>query len=65
MIELMEEKFGVRVDLKAIEEEVVLLYHEELDEELISEEVLKMLPNPVSFTHMYSMESQSGLLGLP
>jgi hypothetical protein len=59
LVKFMEGKFGVTVDLKAVGEETVLLYHEELDEELISEDVLEMLPNPVSFhTYIYDEESE-------
>jgi hypothetical protein len=52
LIEFMGEKFGVAVESNEIGEETVLLYHEELDEKLISEDVLQILPNPVSF-HIY------------
>ncbi|MDR4316644.1 Uncharacterised protein [Niallia circulans] len=59
LINFMEEKFDVAVELNEIGEETVLLYHEELDEELISEDVLQILPNPVSFhTYLYNGESE-------
>lgn len=55
----MEEKFGVAVEVKAVGEEMVLLYHEELEQKLISKDVLKILPNPVSFlTYIYNEESE-------
>ncbi|WP_419393171.1 hypothetical protein [Cytobacillus praedii] len=57
--DFMEEKFGVAVELSEVGEETVLLYHEELDEELISDDVLQILPNPVSFhTYIYNDESE-------
>ncbi|NEY18575.1 hypothetical protein G4D61_01145 [Bacillus ginsengihumi] len=57
--DFMEEKFGVAVELNAVGEETVLLYHEELDEELISEDVLQILSNPVLFhTYIYNEESE-------
>lgn len=57
--DFMEEKFGVAIELNAVGEETVLLYHEELDEELISEDMLQILPNPVSFqTYIYNDESE-------
>ncbi|MBS4207124.1 hypothetical protein [Bacillus sp. FJAT-50079] len=59
LIDFMEEKFGVAVELNEIGEETVLLYHEELDEELISEDMLQILPNPVSFcSYIYNEESE-------
>lgn len=59
LIDFMETQFGVAVDLNAVGEETVLLYHEELDEELISEDVLKILSNPVSFyTYIYNEDSE-------
>lgn len=55
----MEEKFDVTVESDAVGEEVVLLYQEELDEELISNDVKRILPNPVSFqTYIYNEESE-------
>ncbi|MGD6960067.1 hypothetical protein ACQCWA_20845 [Rossellomorea aquimaris] len=55
----MEEKFGVAVESDGVGEESVLLYHEELDEELISIDVKRILPNPVSFqTYIYNEESE-------
>ncbi len=68
LIDFMGEKFGVAVESNEIDEETVLLllYHEELDEKLISEDVLQILPNPVSFhIYIYTMQNQSGLLELP
>lgn len=47
--DFMVKKFGVVVESTALGEETVILYHEELDEELISEDVLQILPNPVLF----------------
>ncbi|MEF7663798.1 hypothetical protein V4V24_18420 [Bacillus thuringiensis] len=59
LIDFMEEKFGIIVELNEVGEETVLLYHEELDEKLISEDVLEILPNPVSFqTYIYNDESE-------
>lgn len=52
LINFMEEKFDLAVELNEVGEEMVLLYHEELDDKLISEDVIKLLPNPVSF-HIY------------
>ncbi|KIN26819.1 hypothetical protein B4073_4217 [Bacillus subtilis] len=39
----MGKEFGVVIELNAVGEESVLLYHEELDEELVSEDVLQIL----------------------
>lgn len=59
LIDFMEKKFGVVVESTALGEETVILYHEELDEELISEDVLQILPNPVLFhTYIYNNESE-------
>ncbi|MBG9937516.1 hypothetical protein [Bacillus tropicus] len=59
LIDFMEAKFGIIVELNEVGEETVLLYHEELDEKLISEDVLEILPNPVSFqTYIYNDESE-------
>lgn len=59
LIDFVEEKFGVAVELNEIGEETVLLYHEELDEELISKDVLQILPYPVLFhTYIYNEESE-------
>lgn len=59
LIDFMEKKFGIIVELNEVGEETVLLYHEELDEKLISEDVLEILPNPVSFqTYIYNDESE-------
>jgi hypothetical protein len=59
LIDFMKVKFGVAVELNAVGDETVLLYHEELDEELISKDVLQILPNPVSFhTYIYNAESE-------
>ncbi|OAS83108.1 hypothetical protein [Metabacillus litoralis] len=55
----MKEKFGVAVELDALGEETVLLYHEELDEELISIDIKRILPNPVSVqTYIYNEDSE-------
>jgi len=57
--DFIKEKFGVAVELNAIGEETVLLYHEELDENIISKDMLQILPNPVSFhTFIYNAESE-------
>ncbi|WIG41985.1 hypothetical protein [Bacillus toyonensis] len=59
LIDFMEAKFGLAVESNAVGEETVLLYHEELDEKLISEDVLQILPNPVLFqTYIYNDESE-------
>ena len=58
LIDFMGEKFGVAVESNEIVEETVLLNHEELDEKLISEDVLQILPNPVSF-HIYIYNAES------
>ncbi|EEK91919.1 hypothetical protein [Bacillus cereus] len=59
VIDFMERKFDVAVELNAIGEEIVLLYHEELDKKIISEDVLKILPNPILFhTYIYNEESE-------
>ncbi|KIU10060.1 hypothetical protein SC09_Contig28orf00226 [Bacillus subtilis] len=56
---LMEEKFDVAVETDEVGEEAVILYHEEIDEELISIDVKQILPNPVSFqTYIYNEVSE-------
>ncbi|MEI2368898.1 hypothetical protein [Niallia circulans] len=57
--DFLEEKFGVGIEINAVGEETVLLYHEELDGNLISKDVLQKLPNPVLFhTFIYEEESE-------
>lgn len=57
--DFMKEKFGVEVEINALGEETVLLYHKELDEDLISDDMLQILPNLVSFhTYIYNEESE-------
>ncbi|WP_226528172.1 hypothetical protein [Metabacillus niabensis] len=59
LIDFMEKKFGISVELNAVGEETVHLYHDELEEDLISEDMLKILPNPVSLhTYIYNEESE-------
>lgn len=59
LVDFMGEKFSVTVETNAVGEEAVLLYHEELDEQLISEDVLQILPNPILFqTYIYNDESE-------
>ncbi|MBB2483565.1 hypothetical protein H5P36_25870 [Bacillus sp. APMAM] len=59
LIDFMEKKFGVAVELNAVGEETVLLYHEELDEQFVSEDVMQKLPNPVLFhTYIYTDKSE-------
>lgn len=59
LIDFMEKKFGVTVELNEVGGETVLLYHDELDEELISKDVLQILPNPVLFhTYIYNDKSE-------
>ncbi|WP_242310697.1 hypothetical protein [Bacillus cereus group sp. BfR-BA-01331] len=64
LIDFMEEKFGVAVTLNAVGKETVLLYHEELDEELISEDVLEILPNPVLFHTCIYNEKSEWIIGI-
>lgn len=55
----MEEKFSLKIAVDKIGEESVLLYLEELDENLITNDVLKLLPNPVVFhTYIYDEDSE-------
>ncbi|WBX81509.1 hypothetical protein PD280_07360 [Virgibacillus salarius] len=59
LIDFMQLQFGVKVEKKAVGEETVLLYHEELDKKIISEDVMGTLPNPVLFqTYLYSEETE-------
>jgi hypothetical protein len=56
---LMKGKFDVAVESDAVGQETVLLYHEELDKQLISTDVKRILPNPVSFqTYIYNADSE-------
>jgi hypothetical protein len=64
LIDFMEEKFGVAVVLNAVGEETVLLYHEELDEQIISEDVMQILPNPVSFQMYVYNEELEWIIGI-
>ncbi|SHN33707.1 hypothetical protein [Gracilibacillus kekensis] len=57
--DFMKERFSLTVDTRMIGEETVLLYHEELDESLISKDMLQQLPNPVLFqTYIYNKQSE-------
>ncbi|MCM3068290.1 hypothetical protein M3568_18375 [Priestia flexa] len=53
----LEEKLDVAVELDEVGQETVLLYHEEIDENLILEDELKLLPNPVLF-QLYSYQAE-------
>ncbi len=53
----MEEKLDVAVVLDEVGQEAVLLDHDELDESLILEADLKLLPNPVLF-QLYSYQAE-------
>ncbi|WP_226668703.1 hypothetical protein [Metabacillus litoralis] len=57
--DFMEEKYGVAVKSDAVGEETVLLYHDEMDEEFISIDIKRILPNPVLFqTYIYNEDSE-------
>lgn len=57
--DFMKAEFGVSVEVDMLGEETVLLCHDELDERLITAEMLQILPNPVSFhTYIYNEESE-------
>lgn len=53
----MRDKLDVAVELDEIGQEAVLLDHDELDESLILETELKLLPNPVLF-QLYSYQAK-------
>ncbi|MCG1027616.1 hypothetical protein J5S49_04880 [Virgibacillus halodenitrificans] len=55
----MEEQFDVTVDGEKLGEEAILLYLDELDKEIVSPEINKLLPNPVVFqTYIYEEKSE-------
>lgn len=55
----MKEQFGITVDIKNLGEEALLLYLNELDKEIVSPEINKLLPNPVVFqTYNYEEKSE-------
>ncbi|MBP1932294.1 hypothetical protein J2Z37_002295 [Ammoniphilus resinae] len=56
-IDFMKGKFDVAVEINAVGEEAVLLYHEEVDENLIPQEILTYLPNPIQF-NIYSINDE-------
>ena len=62
--DFMEEKFGVAVDTNEVGIETVLLYHEELDENLISGDMVQRLPNPVSFHTYIYIEKSEWIIGI-
>ncbi|MFB1097414.1 hypothetical protein [Terribacillus sp. JSM ZJ617] len=64
LIDFMEEEFGVAVESNEVGEETVLLYHEELDEQIISEDVLQILPNPVLFHTYIYIEKSEWIIGI-
>ncbi|WP_242486931.1 hypothetical protein [Peribacillus sp. TH16] len=55
----MEEMFGVDVSASKLAEEAVELYLEELDEKIVSPDILTGLPDPVVFlTYSYDEKSE-------
>ncbi|MEI2446058.1 hypothetical protein [Priestia megaterium] len=59
LMEFMKEEFGLVLKRNEVGEETLILYHEEIEKELISEELLKIVPNPVSFhTYIYNEKSE-------
>ncbi|MGP4107933.1 DUF960 family protein [Virgibacillus sp. L01] len=59
VIKLLKEKFEVTVDGEKLGEEALLLYLDEIDKDIVSTEVNKLLPNPVVFqTYVYKEESE-------
>lgn len=59
LIDFMKNRFDLVIDEEDIGEEVVLLNHEELEDELIPKEVLQILSNPTSYqTYIYNNESE-------
>lgn len=58
LMNFMGEIFGLVIEGE-VGEETVLLYHEELEKELIPEDVLEILPNPILFhTYIYYEQSE-------
>lgn len=64
LIDFMKEEFGIAVESNEVGEETVLLYHEELDEQIISEDVLQILPNPVLFQTYIYIEKSEWIIGI-
>lgn len=64
LIDFMKEEFGIAVESDEVGEETVLLYHDELDEQIISEVVLQILPNPVLFQTYIYIEKSEWIIGI-
>ena len=64
LIDFMKEEFGVAVESNEVGEETVLLYLEELDEQIILEDVLQILPNPVLFQTYIYIEKSEWIIGI-
>lgn len=64
LIDFMKEEFGVAVESNEVGEETILLNHEELDEQIISEDVLQILPNPVLFQTYIYIEKSEWIIGI-
>lgn len=55
----MKSKFGLNMAINNIGYETVSLLHEELDENLVSKDIQKILPNPAIFdTYVYEDNSE-------
>jgi hypothetical protein len=54
IVSFMKEQFGLMVGIENVGEESLLLYHEEVDENLIPQDILSLLPDPIQF-NIYSI----------
>lgn len=62
--EIMKVQFGVEIDITRLSGEVVELYLEELDGNIISEKAMKLLPDPVVFETYSYEEKEEWLIGV-
>ncbi|PMD07608.1 hypothetical protein CJ194_23695 [Priestia megaterium] len=59
LIAFMEKTFDVAIELNEVGGEIISLYHEEIDEKIISKNTLQILTNPVLFqTYVYNEKSE-------
>lgn len=59
LIAFIEKTFDEAIELNEVGGEIVSLYHEEIDERIISKNKLQILPNPILFqTYIYNEKSE-------
>lgn len=60
----MKEEFEVNIDGERLGEEALLVYLEELDKDIVSPKVNKLLPNPVIFQTYVYQETSEWIIGI-